>query len=628
MITLLYNKELRNSMKSIFTLSFALIALFANAQDSIYYATVDLNRAIDDQLRIKLKTPSISESSIEYHMPKIVPGTYSISDFGRFVTEFTAISKGGDTLEVNRLDINRWEISQANQLDYITYLVDDTFDKNERYQENIIFEPGGTNIEVERNVFMLNTFGLVGYLKGYKFIPYQIEIQHSPELYGASALKRLIAEKNKDVFTAENYNFLADGPIMYCEPDTAIKTISGAEIIISVYSPNKRLTAAEIMATLNDLIEAQTNYLGGKLPVDRYAYLIYLMDRNSLSGGMGALEHSYSSMYTLPDASIDRIGQFVRDVAAHEFLHIVTPLNIHSEQIHEFNYIEPEMSKHLWLYEGVTEYSAMHVQIRNQLISEEDFLDGILGKVVMASKYPEVAFTEMSEKILKDDFAPMYGNVYEKGALIGMCLDLYLIRYSDGKLDLPGLLAQLAKKYGPHQAFEDDGLIDEITAMTYPEVGEFFKKYVEGSSPLPLQEVLSSAGYYYKADIEIQKPTLGNIAFEVNEDAEILISDVSDMNAFGKKMGYQAGDIIKSINGMDINLENIQQVLDTFNTNTKKGDKITVVVQRKVKDADKQLTLKAKAAIVNAKQAPSITSMDNLTEDQQMIRKVWLKGIN
>ena len=112
-------------------------------------------------------------------------------------------------------------------------------------------------------------------------------------------MKRAASEKTSDTFTAENFNFLADAPIMYSVPDTVTKKIAGADILVSVYSPNKKLSAADVMDNIDELMEAQSKYLGGKLPVDRYAYLIYLFDGPSISNAWGALEHSYSSLYTL-----------------------------------------------------------------------------------------------------------------------------------------------------------------------------------------------------------------------------------------------------------------------------------------------------------------------------------------
>jgi predicted metalloprotease with PDZ domain len=614
-------------MKHIYALLLLLLTTYIFAQDSLYRVSLDLQKVDNDRLLVSIETPNVQQDSIEFHLPKIVPGTYSISDFGRFLSGFSAMTQDGDTLSTERLDVNRWIIYEANRLSRIQYYMDDTFDKNDSYKNNYIFEPGGTSLEKDKGVFVLNTFGIIGYLDGYQFYPYELEVTHDPFHFGASSLNKNVLDATHDQFRAENYNFLADGPIMYCEPDTATKKIDGAEILISVYAPNDKISASEIMDTLDDLIEAQTNYLGGSLPVDRYAYLIYLMDFNPLSNGMGALEHSYSSLYTLPEAKINRIGQFVRDVAAHEFLHIVTPLNIHSEQIHHFNYIQPEMSRHLWMYEGVTEYSSLHLQVRNQLMDEEAFLNAILEKYEVASKFPAVSFTEMSTHILEEDYEPMYGNVYYKGALIGMCLDLLLIQHSDATMDLPKLMSLLAEKYGPHKPFMDKDLIAEITEMTFPAIGRFFERHVIGNQPLPMADVLKHAGYDFLSKKTVQKPTLGNISFTTNENAEIIVEDVSNMNAFGKEIGYREGDIITAINDQEVSLENIREILAEYEQTVKPGDKIKVVIMRDQGGKSKKLKLKAKAETVKVNQPLRIVPVDLPSTDQLKIRNAWLNGL-
>jgi predicted metalloprotease with PDZ domain len=615
-------------MRAFLLLVLSMIGLLSYAQDSLYHVSFDLTKIKNDQLFVNIQTPEIQQDNIEFHMPKIVPGTYSVSDFGRFVSAFTALDTNNDTLPTKKIDTNRWLIEDAWSLKSISYLVDDSFDKNSRYKENFLFEPGGTSLDAKKGAFVLNTFGIIGYLDGHKFNPYEVTIQHDSAHYGASSLERQVINQNTDLFMAQNYNFLADGPIMYCKPDTAIKKIDGAEVLISVYSPNEKLSAAEIMDNLNDLIEAQTQYLGGKLPVDRYTYLVYLLDYNPLSRGMGALEHSYSSLYSLPEARANRIGQIVRDVAAHEFLHIVTPLNIHSEQIHNFDYINPSMSQHLWLYEGVTEYSAMHVQVRNDLFDHTTFIENIKEKIRVAGRFPEVSFTEMSREILSEEYGPMYSNVYYKGALIGMCLDLLLIHHSDGQMDLPRLVSMLSLRYGPDQAFKDDELIKEITALSYPEIGEFFNKHVIGNEPLPLKKVLSYAGYEYIERKSVETPTLGNLSFSANENYQIVIEDVSKMNDFGKSMGYQKGDIISAINGQTLTLENVQSVMELFEKTVKPGNKIKVDILRKINGKQKSIKLKAKAEMVKVDQDMDIVSIESPSPRQLKTRDTWLNGLN
>lgn len=152
---------------------------------------------------------------------------------------------------------------------------------------------------------------------------------------------------------------------MYSRPDTATVQVGNCRVLISVYSPNKVIHANVLAKNLDTLLKAQGKYLGGTLPVDKYAFIVYTHDKPGISGHDGALEHSYCSMYYMPEFDEHEFSFVFRDFAAHEFFHILTPLTIHSEQIQFFDFSQPEMSEHLWLYEGTTEYT--HISFRRNI---------------------------------------------------------------------------------------------------------------------------------------------------------------------------------------------------------------------------------------------------------------------
>ncbi len=613
--------------KYTFILFAFLSASLAFSQSQKYQVSIDLSAANDDKLPVIVFPPKTQADTVEYHMPKIVPGTYSISDFGRFVSDFKAFDIDGIELGFAKKSTNRWAIANEGRLHKITYLVDDTWDRCKNYEskkDNFVFEPGGTGINAKDSLFMINTFGFIGYLDGYKSVPYELSITHTEKLFGATALRKEAKSPNQDIFYAADYNFLADGPIMYSIPDTITRRIANAEIIVSVFSPNKKLSSEDVMENIYDLMIAQNKYLGGELPVDRYAYLIYLYDYYPLSGATGALEHSYSSVYSLGERNSDRIAQKVRDVAAHEFLHIVTPLNIHSKEIGEFDYINPQMSKHLWLYEGVTEYSSMHVQAKYGLYDRDQFLKEIIDKVKSAENYPNVSFTTMSERILDPAYEDMYGNVYSKGALIGMCLDLYITKYSECKKNLQWLMKELAQKYGKDASFDDDELFNVITDLTSPEIGAFLETYVAGNEPLPLSEVLAWAGIEYAAEKPAMKTTLGRFGLGLNEDRQLIVDDISNLNSFGKDLGFQVDDIILEINGKEFNLKTASTLMNDVKENTEVGDKITVLVDREKKGKMKSKKLKAKAIKVETIEKHFLEFLASPSSEQLKIQESWL----
>ncbi|HLT24290.1 MAG TPA: hypothetical protein VK004_04125, partial [Ignavibacteria bacterium] len=337
-------------------------------QDDGYYYWLNLNAVSNDQAEVTLITPKISQESIVLYFPKVIPGTYRIADFGRFISDVKAYSADGSELPVENIEVNGWRISNAEALYKITYKVDDTFDAV--ITENPIYKMGGTNIDAGE-AYLINTHGFFGYLEDMKDRQFTVDISHPTGFYGATGMTASDDESHKDIFITESYNRLVDSPLMYTLPDTTVMNVGGAEVIVAVYSPNKLVTSKFMADGFKKVLEAQKEYLGGTLPVDKYAFIMYFQDMEGYEsdagvGGFafGALEHSYSSVYFMPDAPENDLIDDMLRIAAHEFFHIVTPLNIHSEEIHYFDFNEPQMSEHLWMYEGVVEYFAHHVQVQ------------------------------------------------------------------------------------------------------------------------------------------------------------------------------------------------------------------------------------------------------------------------
>jgi len=103
------------------------------------------------------------------------------------------------------------------------------------------------------------------------------------------------------------------------------------------------------------------------------------------------------------------IASAMTDVVSHEFFHIVTPLSVHSEDVHYFDYNTPTFSKHLWMYEGVTEYFATLFQVDQGLVEDADFYKKIIGKIDASKRFNDaMSFTIMSENILKAPYIPTF----------------------------------------------------------------------------------------------------------------------------------------------------------------------------------------------------------------------------
>src|SRR5690606_14619859 len=121
-------------------------------------------------------------------------------------------------------------------------------------------------------------------------------------------------------------------------------------------------------------------------------------------------------------------------------------------------------------------------------------------------------------------------------------------------------------------------------SLSTPKIREFFKKYVEGSEPLPLEELLGKVGVTFKTNVTVKEVSLGGVAMSYNPETDkIFVMDTGNMDAFGKALGYKNNDDIISINGVNIGPDNVNAEISRLKNTLKTGDKVEVVVSREEK---------------------------------------------
>ncbi|MEX0288887.1 MAG: peptidase M61 [Flavobacteriaceae bacterium] len=589
--------------------------------------TIDLVNVSDDKVMVTMDPGAFTMDTATFYIPKTVPGTYSTDNYGKYVEGLKALDYDGKELAVTKTDENTWNISGAKALDKISYYVNDTYD-TEREQEEAVFSPAGTNILAGEN-YMLNLHGFVGYFGGYKEVPYTLNILAPNDLTATTSLKKSTeaASAGVDTFIAHRYFDVIDNPIQYTKGSTASFKIKDITVAISVYSPNGMYSAADLSARMEKMMGAQKTFLGEIDGTKEYNILLYLSTlEDNDAGGFGALEHHTSTVVVLPEQMPkEQLEQAMVDVVSHEFFHIVTPLNVHSKEVQYFDFNDPKMSQHLWMYEGTTEYFANLFQIQQGLIDETEFYNRIMEKISNAKSYDDaMSFTIMSKNILEEPYKANYANVYEKGALINMALDITLRELSNGEKSVLWLMKELSKKYGNNTPFEDEDLIDEIVEMTYPEVRTFFDTHVIGDTPIDYGSYLSRAGLKSVSNEEKSGYFLrGEVPFidvDQSSDNAIFVRKGIELNSFFTDLGAKGGDVIKSINGTPINLDAIRPIIgQSFGWTP--DTEITMVVQR----GDEEITLEGKVGtpMVNVER---IQPIDNASPAQTKLRKVWMKG--
>jgi predicted metalloprotease with PDZ domain len=464
-----------------------------------YRYITDLTKTANGSIPVELRFSGILPDTAIFCLPKIVPGIYDDTNFGKFITDFKAFNAKGERLEVSQLNINCWRIIKAGDLDKIEYKAvegwsDFDFEDPRPYRS--------AESHFRESVYILNPNSIFGYFRNQEDLPYHITVTKNPTLYGSSSLEKRSISGHQDEFNARDYRYLVDNPIMYALPDTASVKLPNIHVRIASYSSTGKKIADSLALSIAPLLRNQSEYLDGNLATDKYTFIVYhnenTEDEQSISDG---LEHNESTVLLMHSPlDIEALKAIVFHLASHEFFHTVQPLGLHSYEIAEYDFSDPKFSQHLWLYEGMTEYFTIHVRIKHKMESLDEFLRVLEQKISAMNSYSnDMPFTEFSKNVM--DMPDEYMNVYFKGALINLCLDIRLRELSNGAYGVQDLIADLLDKYGKDKPFRDDALFEEIYTLSgFPELKVFVEKHIAGTDPLPLKETLHKVGFMYDED--------------------------------------------------------------------------------------------------------------------------------
>jgi predicted metalloprotease with PDZ domain len=456
----------------------------APAAAQLHY-DVDLTSPTTHTARVTLRVDSLPARDTVFQFAATAPGTYQTMNIGRFVMDLKATDARGRAVPVRRLSVNSWRIGDPRRVRQVRWHVQDTW--HTVVNEFPIYPMAGS--EITSDHALLNAHAILGFPPSMQGARVTVRLRHPPGWTVETALR-----EGREGYEAESYDQLVDSPFLLGKGlTTATLTVTGVPVRIVAYTPSGQLTAPRLAEAMREMLEAAGRFIG-RLPVDRYVFLYHFGPPRDM---MGAWEHGTSSEYVLPDEPWSpRVGAGITSIAAHEFFHVVTPLNVHSEIIERFNFQTPTPSLHLWLYEGVTEWASDKMQQEGGLQT----LDEYLGEVGRKARIDRLHFdtTYSLTRIAETSFTPagarQFGNVYQRGALVAGLLDIRLLQLSGGRAGLRELVRGLARDYGMRRPFPEDSIFAIVAARTSPEVLDFFARYVQGTERPPVKEYYALLG--------------------------------------------------------------------------------------------------------------------------------------
>ncbi len=575
--------------------------------------TIDVNQK-DDLFYVTVLTKNILPENNIYNFSATAPGTYEILDFGRFVKSFMAFDKNSNVLETKQISINQWKIDNTEKLAKVVYTIEDSYDS--KIKDHLITPMSGTGIQ--KDFIVLNTFGVLGYFEKLQSNPVSVKFNYPTDWILGTAMD---IDKN-GFYHAETYDRLADSPVLLGKLTKARTKINNIDVEVFLYTPDiSLLTADTILKYAEEVLLAAGKFINYS-PVEYYKFLMVLLDYKTFDKltkqpYYGALEHSYSSLYILV-GTIENISG-IKSTMAHEFMHILTPLNLHSEVIHRYNFAIPKASEHIWLYEGFTEWVSDKMQLTSGLITIEDYLSIISQKLRNNDEYSQkISLSQMSLDVYEKEVRDQFGNFYQRGAVVASLLDIRLLELSNGTRGLREVFLDLSETYGKNNPFPENEFFDIIVKMTYPEIEQFINDYIRGTEALPCKEYYAKLGidYFPKKIFEDNRTSFGFSIATMNNKQFF----VSKVEKEALTIGIQNRDKVIELLDIKVKSKTIDEIIDKKNS-MEVGEPFDIIVKRNGEQIKMSSILRPRKEyhVFEINKEPS--------QEQKFLREMWARNL-
>lgn len=426
----------------------------------------------------------------ELVLPSWTPGSYLLREFARHVQDFSARS-AGEPVAWSKADKSSWRVeARAGAPLVVSYRV---------YANELTVRTS----HLDATHGYVNGASLFLWVRGREDAEHEVEIVAPAGWRTTTALARV----SENRYLARSYDELVDSPMEIGTHALLEWEQSGLPHQFAVWGA-RSFDADRLLADTSAIVAAAERMFGG-LPYERYLFLLHLMPE-----GRGGLEHRDSSSLQAerwalpaPGGEPDEKYEDFLALVAHEFFHVWNAKRIRPEALGPFDYTRENYTRDLWVVEGLTTYYTDLLLLRAGRITEARYLERLGEQIARFEALPgrrhqtlaESSFDTWIRFYRPDEHTPNAQiSYYQKGALVGLLLDLEIRRASGGGRSLDDLMRLLWERYGSRDVGYPEAGPGSVEALAAEVAGDdlsaFFDRYVRGTAGLDYDRALGAAG--------------------------------------------------------------------------------------------------------------------------------------
>jgi predicted metalloprotease with PDZ domain len=353
--------------------------------------------------------------TVELQLPAWRPGRYELANYAQKIRKLKA-EFNRKNLTVHKLSKDLW-----------------TFTAKEEGSHHIIYEfhanqmdAGGSWSDDEQ--LYLNFINFIFEVKGRPEERIAVEIDYPDNFKVATALP----PSGRNQFIAANFQHLVDSPLM-ASPSLSHHHYRVREVTFHLWFQGKIYFDMDSFITVFQNFTIKQIEAFGDFPAKEYHFLFQLLPYKHYHG----VEHQYSTVITLGPAEKLSDKDFLEKligVSSHELYHFWNVCRIRPEELMPYDFSKEAYIETGVVAEGVTTYMGDLYLLKSGYYTLEQYLkvlENLLNREFESFGWQTQSIVESSLDLWLDGYKAGIPDkkvsIYNRGALISLCLDLILL---------------------------------------------------------------------------------------------------------------------------------------------------------------------------------------------------------
>ncbi len=500
------------------------------------------------ELHVSVEFPNLPRQVLQVRMPRASPGRYAVHEFAKNVYDVRAYDEAGRELTVYRATPHQWDV--AGHEGYV------------RFEYTLFANHGdGTYSGVDNRKLHLNMPATFVYGVDMQNRPVELLIDLSE--YPTWKVATQLISTEDGAYRAPDYYYFYDSPVFVGDIDfrhwTSVSNGRYYTIEVAMLHEGTDAALDDYAMWVQQVVEEQ-KVVFGELPDFDFGRYTFLCSYNPWVYGDG-MEHRNSTVCSSQGNLAEHADRLIGTIS-HEFFHAWNVERIRPQSLEPFDFDEANLSEALWFAEGFTSYYTDLILCRAGILTPEDYIRGLSGRLNYVLHSPgrqhrspvemsyNAPFVDAASSIDETNFGNTFVSYYTYGSVLGLALDLTL--RADYGTDLDAFMRRVWQEYGatevPYRLPDLERLLAEVSGNA-DFARRFFRESIYGSELPDMAALLDRFGI----EAQLRRPGQPQLPrdLEYTPGGVLVDSPVPEGTPF-YEAGINQGDLLLELAGQSL----------------------------------------------------------------------------